>query len=132
MAGRGGRMKPWQRDQHILDRLEEHARLLRQTANKTVAREVICRRQQISEETFYLDERRLRELHRQAIAADYGELVAEVDAGYREVIADADALTTTAEQSGAKAAHQANKLKALDSRVHLHGLAKPVTQQFTG
>src|SRR5579884_1274706 len=125
MAQQGGRGKRWDRDQVVLDRLEEHARLLRQTANKTVARQVICTKQQISEHTYYEDEKRLKELYKRAIGRTYEEYVAEVDAGYREVIVDADALTAQAEQHVAKAAHQANKLKALDGRVTLHGLAKP-------
>lgn len=116
--------KRWDKDTGTLDRLHEHARLVRQAGGGRLGRELVIRVQGIDERTYYRDQERLLELRRRAIGKAYDELLAAVDAGYCEMIEDADRFTAEARTPNGKALHQSNKLHALDSRTKLHGLAK--------
>ena len=129
MAPRGGHGKRWDRDPLILDRLDEHQRILRENADKATARELICAAQGIDAMTYYRDEARIKELHRQRIAVDREALIAEADTWYREIITDADVYTTEAKSYAMKAQHQANKNSAVKNWSDLHELGKSDTTQ---
>lgn len=124
-----GRTTPWRRDNVILDRLAQHVELVRGVPYAQ-QRAIVRAAQHISDDTFDQDRRRLRELQREAIGRSWDEIAAEIDAGYRAAIEDADRFTCEAPAQGpARALHQANKIRALDSRAQLYGLKEAFRQR---